>query len=438
MRGLLAALLAAAAVSVLVVCGNGGTETGANDRGTVVEDGASWDTSDLSDTSSPSDVSDSGDGGPVTGDGGEDSGADAGTPDGGASDAGTDAGIPYYFIAIHNEPFHGMPNQQQLLSDSYAILGQMIAAADQKNIKLTLMFSVPWVDHITADAGRKAEFAAWKAKGHEIAAHHHGVFHGGWDGYSGYPQDVAEAQRRCQGKDPPEPYLGTLSDYIGKLKQLNPDVRAGCTNDEQDKTELPDEIVNDTCSGYSNHLPPGTAESDGNAPAKGVNDFVLSGVYNGIKRNWLAHYQAYQKRQDAEATFSSVVAGHVYGAVFHSSSQNAAEFYPYLEFLHAKDPGGAMSRTVSEIVDPKLLPEETLPAEYINTGHDACERPDGGIPDGGQPPLCNDAGLCPPKAVCCPGLLPCAGKCMPDCREPGQPCPQQVPNCDQGTGLCGQ
>ncbi|MBI5525051.1 MAG: hypothetical protein HY897_01875 [Deltaproteobacteria bacterium] len=445
MKNLFMLVPAAAAVLGLGACSDSSTETGRADGG--LQDRGATDAGDQSDVSDPSDVSYPGDGGqmtedggPATGDGGSDIGPeDAGTPDTGADagtpDVGTDAGIPYFFIAIHNEPFHGMPNQQQQLADSYGILEQMIEAADQRHIKLTLMFSAQWADYIMADAGRQADFAVWKGKGHEVAAHHHGVFHGGWDGYSGYPKDVALAQRACQGKS--EGYLGTLADYIGKLKQLNPDIKAGCANDEQDKTEIPDEIVNDTCSGYSNHQAPGTQESDGNAPAKGKNEFVLAGEYKGIKRNWLAHYQAYQKRQDAEAAFSSMAAGHVYGAVFHSSSQNAAEFHPYLEFLHAKDPAGARSRTVSEVVDQQLLPEQTLPAEFINTGFDACERPDGGVPDGGQPPLCTDAGECPPKAVCCPEPLPCAGKCMPDCREPGQPCPPQVPNCDTLTGLCG-
>jgi hypothetical protein len=376
-----------------------------------------------------------GDGG-VDGQPPDDSGS--GAQDAGSTDVGSaDAGIPFYFIAIHNEPFHGMPNKQQLLTDSYAVLKGMVAKADQYGIRLTLMFSAQWADYIMADAGRQADLAGWKAKGHEIAAHHHGIFHGGWDGYSGFPKTVAEAQRICQGKNPPEQYLGTLADYIAKLKQLNPAVKAGCANDEADKTELPDEIINDTCSGYSNHLAPGTEESDGFSPQKGVNDFVLAGTYRGIARNWLGHYQAYQNRAEAEAAFNGTAAGRVYGTVFHSSAQNAAEFHPYLDFLHARDPAGTMSRTVSEVVEQKLLPSQALDAKYINTGRDACSPQDGGFPDGGPQPLCTDAGLCPPKAVCCPVPLPCAGKCVPDCREPGQPCPPQIPTCDHDSGLCG-
>ena len=40
---------------------------------------------------------------------------------------------------------------------------------------------------------------------------------------------------------------------------------------------------------------------------------------------------------------------------------------PHNEFLHFKDPSGERSRTVSEIIEPGLLPEETIPEELVNS-----------------------------------------------------------------------
>ena len=41
-------------------------------------------------------------------------------------------------------------------------------------------------------------------------------------------------------------------------------------------------------------------------------------------------------------------------------------------------------------------------------------------------------GECDEVSVCAPGL----GRCVPDCRVEGQLCPDQRPDCDEGTGLC--
>jgi hypothetical protein len=46
-------------------------------------------------------------------------------------------------------------------------------------MKLTLMFTAPWVDYILNDKTRTKNLEEWKNKGHEIAAHHHHVTHFG-------------------------------------------------------------------------------------------------------------------------------------------------------------------------------------------------------------------------------------------------------------------
>ena len=64
--------------------------------------------------------------------------------------------------------------------------------------------------------------------------------------------------------------------------------------------------------------------------------------------------------------FNSMNSG-VYGAVTHSIQTQAEPYYAFLEFLHFKDPSGERSRTVSEIIEQGLLPEETIPEELVNS-----------------------------------------------------------------------
>lgn len=54
-------------------------------------------------------------------------------------------------------------------------------------------------------------------------------------------------------------------------------------------------------------------------------------------------------------------------------------------------------------------------------------------PDSG-PASCGEA-ACTDREVCCESPLPCAGRCVPDCRL-GAPCPREDTTCNQITGLC--
>lgn len=271
------------------------------------------------------------------------------------------AGPDYYFIAIHNEPYH---DQELDLAENYAILKEMIKKADEYNIKLTLMFSPQWADLIQLD-----DLEAWKDRGHEIAAHHHSIYHGSWDGYTNYSREKMEELRKknrvniiTRKKVPvPETYLGTLDDFMEKLKKINPEMNSGCVNEEGDKNAMPDGIIYGTCSGYANFGTPGTRIAGDAEAQKGKNDFVTAGTVKGITRKWLAHYQIFKDEKAGETMFSSMDSG-AYGVVAHSSRGDADEYYEFLEFLHKKDPGGGGSKTVSEIIEGELLPEEQMGA----------------------------------------------------------------------------
>lgn len=290
--------------------------------------------------------------------------ASSGTPAAGSSQPQPAvSGVPYYFFAVHNEP-QNRPNGRADIEKAYPVLEDMVARADRYNMKLTLMFSAQWADYIAESPERLAEVRSWKAAGHEISAHHHGVWHGSWDGYSSYSEAEADAIRIQQGHNPPEEYHGTLDDYMAHLYQLDPGVKSGCLNEEPDKQEMPDQILYGTGSGLANHGEPGVRELDP-TPTKAINDFITVGNVNGIQRKWLAHYQIYHDLASSQQVFDQMDSG-AFGGVVHSVQSQAEALYSLMEHIHQQDPQGLNSRTMTGIIEGGLLPEKTVSDEVIN------------------------------------------------------------------------
>ncbi|HEY59939.1 MAG TPA: hypothetical protein G4N92_04555 [Anaerolineae bacterium] len=150
--------------------------------------------------------------------------------------------MPHYFLAIHNEPFHDTPMQQEKLESSFVLLGQMVEQASKYHIKLILIFTAQWAEFIASDPEKMVELASWQQNGHEIAANHRSIYHGGWDGYTNYTEEIA-INERLQYKNKPEVYLGTLTDYMDILKKINPESHSSCINNEIDKHTLTYEII---------------------------------------------------------------------------------------------------------------------------------------------------------------------------------------------------
>lgn len=276
--------------------------------------------------------------------------------------------IPYYFIAIHNEPYHDEVNSEGKIAEAYEILKRMIAKADEYNINLTLMFTAQWADYIYSSSDRMEELETWEKNGHEIAGHHHSEYHGGWDGYAAFPQNTVNNLRLERNKVV-ETTLGDLDDYINALKKLNPYINSGCMNDEQDKRVLPDEIIYDTCSGFVNNGEVGTRRPDGQDKSVGINEFILTGEVNNIKRYWLSHYiiASSEKADQVSEELLEMDKNTVYGAVVHSNDLQEKAFYTFLEFLHLKDKDGVKSRTLKQIVGERLLPVEKIDTNLLNT-----------------------------------------------------------------------
>lgn len=282
------------------------------------------------------------------------------------ADLSNDQEIPYYFIAIHCEPYYTDFNAEAKLAESFKVLGEMVKAADQYHIKLTLMFSPQYCDYILADASRTGLIALWKSSGHEIAYHHHCEMHGGWDGYSDSDAATARAARTAGGHTPPEPYLGTLTDMMNHVYALDSGVRAGCASGENFKQAIPDDILIDTSSGFANFGPVGTRMSDTDAN-KSRNDYMLVGDVDDISRTFLAHGHIIKESQRlaVQNVFVSMESG-VSGAVTHAVHKQDLQFYKYLDFLHSQDPAASKSVTVTEVVDRHLIPEKSIDAGVLN------------------------------------------------------------------------
>ena len=63
-------------------------------------------------------------------------------------------------------------------------LKQMIDTATAYNVPLTMEFSPDWVQMILSDPSKLNLVRQWQQWGHEVAGHHHGIFHCVWDGYT--------------------------------------------------------------------------------------------------------------------------------------------------------------------------------------------------------------------------------------------------------------
>jgi hypothetical protein len=194
--------------------------------------------------------------------------------------------IPYYFVAIHNEP-NNEPGGEKNIEESFNYLVEMMNRADEYNIKLTLMFSAQWEEYITKNPGRLAMLDEWKENGHEI--------------------------------------------------------------------------VNDTGFGYTS-CPDCNVLFGDTSPESGINEFISSGTVNGIERKWLSCSQiaTEESLNQSIKTVEKLDSSVVYGVAAQSIKAQTPFFYAYLDYLHSLDPEGLNSKTLSAIIEKKLIPEKII------------------------------------------------------------------------------
>jgi len=71
----------------------------------------------------------------------------------------------------------------------FRLLRELADSAMHYNVPLTMEFSPQWVRMILSDSNKIRQVRRWQEEGHEIAAHHHGIYHCTWDSLSNYPDD---------------------------------------------------------------------------------------------------------------------------------------------------------------------------------------------------------------------------------------------------------
>lgn len=88
----------------------------------------------------------------------------------------------YSFFVIHCDPWTG--NEFH-----FRMLIKMVDTATAYGVPLTLEFTPQWVEMILADENKLKRVRTWQEWGHEIAAHHHSIFHCFWDSLTNYSLD---------------------------------------------------------------------------------------------------------------------------------------------------------------------------------------------------------------------------------------------------------
>ena len=100
------------------------------------------------------------------------------------------------------------------------------------------------------------------------------------------------------------------------------------------------------------------------------NKYVLVGEVNGIERKWLnnANINAENFVNAAKNVFDKMGPDEVFGGLVHNHDTERPgqrwteeeSFYAFLEFLNEKDEYASRSRTLRELIENKVLPEEKI------------------------------------------------------------------------------
>ena len=263
-----------------------------------------------------------------------------------------------HFAAIHCDPGSGAAPELQ-----YENLERMVARADQLSMRLTIMLTPQWADYISAAPARTSALDEWRQRGHEIAGHHHSVYHPGtWDGYS----DLTEAER-AQALGPRGRLLehtGSLVDLENILLSLIPDLISGCANGETDKRSIPASFRYDTCPGfYTSYSQPLGTRLDGSDPLAGQNDFMLSGWINGREHLFLNHgLISAPFIAGSKAAYDAYEQG-VWGVVVHTKDADVSALDEWL--THVAGAPRSRSVTVREAVESNAVPTLSLDPEVF-------------------------------------------------------------------------
>jgi len=276
-------------------------------------------------------------------------------------DGGNSNNIPYSFFSVHCE-------EDTNPTTYYPYLKELVNTADSYSIPLTIMFNPSWINYILEDQSKIDEIHSWQANGHEIALHHHGPSHGGWNGYSNMPKEEAEALHKQWNPHSRKTYKGTVDDYFSKLKELAYpyEVKSGTVTDKW--TDMPEEQI-----------------YDAEGRAEGRTSKAVTNIYNNhttYRINLRAGYGDLSSKCKEE--YNSLDSYDIYGPGGHviDFAKNPEVAESWFKFLYEKDNKGAKRKTIAGIMEDYVLPNDLVIYEKCgNTICDSLEHDDDLCPD---------------------------------------------------------
>lgn len=266
----------------------------------------------------------------------------------------------HYFTVVLNGAYN-FAGGSAGMGESYTVLQSMVKQADERGVKLTLLFSAQYAEFIATSTARSAELAGWRRAGHEIGAYHQGPETAAWDAYTDLKGEALKAVKK--GKGGP---AGGHGEFLAAVKRLEPDPKTGCMVGSADGKFLAAAPPYEVCL----RADPG----GGRGAAAGINAALVVPLAGGPRR-YLSVFRPADKAgiEAAERAYGGLETG-VYGAAFRSTPAEFGAFYAWLKFLSGRDPQGLRSRAVSSLVAGGLLEERTA------------KPPEGKKPEKKEPP----------------------------------------------------
>jgi len=252
--------------------------------------------------------------------------------------------IPYSFMVVHIKrgpegDYSGEFNNN---------LKPLVETADLYNVKLTLQFSPQWVHYILKNEDKENIVHSWQEDGHEISIIHPGPSHLSWDGYSNMPPEQAINISYIRGTSPDDihEFLGTMDDFLDMANQLaeTEEIKSGTITDKwNDVPNIP-------------YITSGGGSRNRKAVKQTWNGNVVYTL--GISGLWTS-----RMLDDAKNDYETLTKDEIFGVVTHHHNfvgvgKDAIE--DWFEYLSGKDSEGEKRKTVTEIMEEYVLPNNLV------------------------------------------------------------------------------
>ncbi len=102
----------------------------------------------------------------------------------------------------------------------FRLLRELADSAIHYDVPLTMEFSPQWVRMILADSNKIRQVRRWQEEGHEIGAHHHGIYHCTWDSLTNYPDDSIALHQPQSGRCDSGIHISDMTIFWNQLDTL--------------------------------------------------------------------------------------------------------------------------------------------------------------------------------------------------------------------------